>query len=297
MIDKKDVELSEYGAGKLAAHESLKYIRDQEKIKPWAKITGLTLLGLAIAITVMKDDPPATQAPKNGSEFQTPSINGNQPDIESSVYNRGDDVRQTKSDKRKTPKTALKLSGPKLIARSIKIKVPPGTETKATLMTGASNGLVKVKLKEDVIVAGESFLAAGTILLGTGSSTDDRLFVHFTKAISDDASVESIEAEIADASDKSMGLKGSFWSTHGGRIAASAGLNFLAGASEALEDTQGEQGAVVAKPTVRNAVLNGSARAALEESNQVASKYKNSPPSVEIRVGTEVAIIFTDSGS
>ncbi len=297
MSDKKDVELSEYGAGKIAAHESFKYIRDQEKIKPWAKITGLALVGLAITITVLKDDNPAHQASKNGSEFQTPSINGNQPNFENSVYNRGDDVRQTESDKRRTPKSALKLSGPKLIARSVKIKVPPGTETNAILMTGASNGLVKVKLKEDVIVAGENFLTAGTILLGTGSSTDDRLFVHFTKAITDDANVASIEAEIADASDKSMGLKGSFWSTHGGRMAASAGLNFLSGASEALEDTQGEQGAVVAKPTVRNAVLHGTARAALEESNQVASKYKNSPPAVEIRAGTEVAIIFTDNGS
>lgn len=294
MSEKEGVELSQYGAGKKAIHESLKYIRDQEKVAPWAKRAGFAILALALIITVCKEDPTPPSAQDNGS-ISPPSMDGDQPSIDLTSYNRGDDVRRGGAEKR-TPGVVVRLTGPKLIQRSVKIKVPPGTEAKAVLVTGASNGLVKVKLREDVSVGGENFLSAGAILLGQGTTTEDRLFVHFTKAVTDDATVATIEGEIADGVDKTLGLKGSFWSTHGGRIAAGAGLNFIAGASEALQDTQGQQGAVVTKPTVRNAILNGTARAALEESNEIASKYKNAPPAVQIRAGTEVVIIFTDNG-
>lgn len=295
MSEKEGVELSQYGAGKMAVHESLKYIRDHEKVNPWAKRIGYALLAVAAVIVVCKDNStPSTD--QGSSQLPPPSIDGNQPAIDLSAYNRGEDVRRFGAERRNAPGAAVKLSGPKLIPRSVKIKVPPGTEAKAILVTGASNGLIKVKLQEDVNVAGENFLSAGTVLIGQGSSTDERLFVRFTRAVMEDGAVSAVEGEIADAKDKSIGLKGSFWSRHGGRIAAGAGLNFIAGASQALQDTHGEQGAVVAKPTLRNAVLNGTARAALEESNEIASKYKNSPPAIEIRAGTEVAVIFTDNG-
>lgn len=297
MTEKEGVELSQYGAGKKAIHDSLRYIRDQEKIGSWAKRAGLVVLALAVLIAVFKDDPQPPPPAQDNGPLAPPSVDGSQSAIDLAPYNRGDDVRRAGAERQRVPGgVVVRLSGPKLIPRSVKIKVPPGTEAKAMLMTGASNGLVKVKLHEDVNVAGESFLAAGTVLIGQGSSTDDRLFVHFSKAVGEDGSVAGIEAEIADGTDKTVGLKGSFWSTHGGRIAAGAGLNFVAGASEGLQDTQGESGAVVAKPTVRNAILNGTARAALDESNEVASRYKNAPPAVEIRAGTEVVIIFTDNG-
>lgn len=296
MSEKQNVEVAQYGAGRLKVHESLKYIREQDRIAPIAKQLGIGLLVVSFILVALKKDPAPPQAAADNTPFPAPSVTGAQSYVESMVYDRGNDARRYESDRRRAPPQSTKLSGPKLIPRSVKLRVPPGTEEKGILMTGASNGLVKVKLKEDVIVAGETFLMAGTVLIGSGSTNDDKLFVHFNKAVSDDATVSAIEAEIADATDKSVGLKGSFWATHGSRIAIGAGLNFLAGASEALQDTQGEQGAVVAKPTARNAVLHGTAKAALDESNDVASKYKNAPPAVEIRAGTEVAIIFTDNG-
>lgn len=298
MSEKEGVELSKYGAGKKAIHESLMYIREQEKLGPIAKRAGLAFFIVAALVIFFKKDPESPPPAPNGGGFSAPSVDWSQPslDLSSFQYNRGDDVRQSRREKPGVASAPTRLSGPKLIPRSVKIKVPPGTEAKAVLVSGASNGLVKVKLKGDVSVAGENFLVAGTTLIGQGSSTDERLFVHFTKAVTEDGSVLSIEAEITDGEDKTVGLKGSFWATHGGRIAAGAGLNFIAGASVALQDTQGEQGAVVTKPTVRNAILNGTAKAALEESTEMASKYKNAPPAIEIRAGTEVGVIFTDNG-
>lgn len=116
------------------------------------------------------------------------------------------------------------------------------------------------------------------------------------RLLTQDSTVSSIDAEIADASDKSIGLKGSFWSTHGEPYCYWSRLEFLAGASEALQENHGEQGVMVTKPTMRNAILHGTAKAALEESNTVVSDYKNEGPKIEIRAGTEVIIIFTDNG-
>jgi hypothetical protein len=47
---------------------------------------------------------------------------------------------------------------------------------------------------------------------------------------------------------------------------------------------------------MRNALLNGTAEVALEESNQIASQYRNSAPVIEVRVGTEFYLFFADNG-
>jgi type IV secretory pathway VirB10-like protein len=295
--EKNVIEISTYGAGRRSLDDSLKYQRTQAKTVTRIKVICATVSTLIVAISPFKKGPDLV-APPSQSELPTPSIDGNQPNIDLSLYNRGDEARRAESasHKKAGSKTTVHLTGPKLIPRSVKIRVPPGTSVKAILVTGASNGLTKALLKEDVTVAGESYLNSGTTLIGTGVSTDDRLFVHFTRAVLEDGSVLNIEAEIADQSDQTVGLKGSFWANHAGRIAAGAGLNFIAGASVALEDTQGQQGAVVTSPTVRNAILGGTAKATLEESNEIASKYKNSPPAIQIKPGTEVVIIFIENG-
>lgn len=295
MTEKPGVEISSYGAGKTSLHESLKYLRNQEKVLPRLKIAAAVVVVLSFAFAILKKDPEVI-APSHQHTVPPPSMDGNQPTIDLSAYDRGSDARRASGAPRGKAGPAVRLPGPKLIPRSVKIKVPPGTAVKAILVTGASNGLVKVKLKEDVTVAGESYLNTGATLVGTGSSTEDRLYVHFTRAVFEDGSVSTIEAVIADLSDQTVGLKGSFWATHGSRIAAGAGLNFIAGASVAMQDTQGQQGAVVTTPTVRNAILGGTAKAALEESNSMASKFKNAPPAIEIKPGTEVVIIFVESG-
>lgn len=296
MTEKPSVEISSYGAGKTSLHESLKYLRNQEKVLPRLKIAAGLVVVLSFAFAILKKDPD-TIAPSGQHTVPPPSVDGNQPKVDLSAYDRGSDARRSAAGApRGKMGSGVRLPGPKLIPRSVKIKVPPGTAVKAILVTGASNGLVKVKLKEDVSVAGETYLSTGATLVGTGSSTEDRLYVHFTRAVLEDGSVSTVEAEIADQSDQTVGLKGSFWATHGTRIAAGAGLNFIAGASVAMQDTQGQQGAVVTNPTVRNAILGGTAKAALEESNDIASKFKNAPPAIEIKPGTEVVIIFVESG-
>ncbi|MBC7421479.1 MAG: TrbI/VirB10 family protein [Bdellovibrio sp.] len=61
--------------------------------------------------------------------------------------------------------------------------IPPGAETFAVLLSGATNGMVKAQLTEALKVDGVSLLDAGTLLIGEGQSSDERLFVRFNKAV------------------------------------------------------------------------------------------------------------------
>ena len=88
-----------------------------------------------------------------------------------------------------------KLHGPQLLNRPNNFKVPPGTFAKAVLLSGASNGPVRAQLTEPVSLNGETLIDEGSILLGMGQSTEERLFIHFTKIVLKDGSSETIDAQ------------------------------------------------------------------------------------------------------
>ena len=294
-VKESKVEQVSYGAGKKTFEGSLTYIRSSEKNTELTRISGIVLAAIGLLLALMRETP-QKEAIKDAQGFDVPAIGSHQGDPTKGEYNRGQDAKNIDFKNKNQALSQIKLTGPKLFVRNLKINIPPGIEVRAKLINGASNGLVKAKLLDDVVAAGELFLNAGTIIIGQGSSTEDRLFIRFDKAVLEDGSVSKLQAEAADFSDRTMGLKGSKISSHAIKMAARAGLNFLAGASIALEDTHGEQGAVVAKPTVRNAALQGTAKAAIEEANDIASQYKSAPPILAVKAGTEIIIIFTDEG-
>jgi hypothetical protein len=104
--------------------------------------------------------------------------------------------------------------------------------------------------------------------------------------------MDAIEAEAADPSDESPGLKGSRLGSRATKLAASIGLNFITGAAEALQDSQGQQGVVIRAPSARNAILQGTARASLDESQEVLHEMRNSHPEIAVSVGTEILVTF-----
>ncbi len=289
------VEEISYESGKKTFEQSLNYAKELKKNTDLARISGIAIGLFGIIMLFLRNDPPPEEV-KDAQGFGVPSMSYQQVDLKKGQYSRVEDLKNVEQKDRAKSVSKIKLSAPKLITRGVKIKIPPGIEVRAQLMNGASNGLVKAKLLDDVVAAGELFLNAGTVVIGQGASGEDRLFIKFHKAVLEDGSVSQLQGEAADASDKIMGLKGSKIASHATKMAASAGLNFLAGASAALEDTQGEQGAVVTKPTMRNAILHGTAKAAVEEANNIASQYKNAPTILAVKAGTEILVIFNDDG-
>ena len=163
---------------------------------------------------------------------------------------------------------------------------------KATLRSGASNGPVRAEITEGLSVAGELLIPSGTIILGQGQSGDERLMIHFRQMIFPDGAVESVEAEVCDAADKIVGLKGSRVNSQALKLAMGIGLNFAGGASDALQDSTGEYGAVVRPPSLRNAMLNGAGTAALAQSREIMSDVKNKPAIYEVPAETPVLVLF-----
>lgn len=291
----ESVEMISEGKAKKTFLENFSYIRREANQGKRFKIAGVLMAIIAIGISFFRGEPEKEIEPN--APMSIPSVGQEQVDPTKNSYSRAEDAKQLDENSR-SPKegTPLKLSGPKLIVRSRNLQIPPGTLVRSELVTGASNGVVKAVLKDAVRVNGETLIEAGSIIIGRGASTEDRLFVSFTKVLHKDGDISQIGAEAADSSDKMVGLKGSKLASRAIKLAANVGLKFLAGATQALQETEGQSGATVRKPTMKNALLNGTAEAALEESNQIASEYKNSTPVIEVKAGTEFFLFFADNG-
>jgi fluoride ion exporter CrcB/FEX len=188
---------------------------------------------------------------------------------------------------------AVKLAGPQLVARPRNLAaIPPGSLLKATLVSGASNGLAKAQLEEPLVVNGDILIENGAILVGQGSSADERLMVTFSQVVFRDGSFGNIQAQACDASDQIVGLKGSKVGNKAINIAGSVGLGFVGGLAEGFQDTQGQQGATVRPPSRRNALLNATATTALEQSRNLMSDLKERKPVIEVPAGTGICVLF-----
>jgi hypothetical protein len=221
------------------------------------------------------------------------------PEMGGHSYNRAEEAKQMAAQAqngRSQKSAAIHYEGPALIVRPRDIQIPPGTMVKARLTSGGGNARVKAVLLESVIAQGETLIEQGSTFLGQGSSTEDRLTIQFTKLINRDGSVNPIHAEADDLSDKSAGLKGSVVSSRGGKLAASIGLNFISGATEALQDSEGQFGATIHPPNVKDAALQGTAQASLEQSREMMDEMKNTKIEVRVPDGTDFYLLFTDEG-
>ena len=119
--------------------------------------------------------------------------------------------------------------------------------------------------------------------------------IRFSQVVHQDGAFETIDGQACDAEDKIPGLKGSKVGNQAIKLATGIGLNFVGGMTTALQDTQGEAGAVVAKPTLKNAMLNGAATATLDQGREVMSDIRNKQPVIEVPAGTPVYILFQGS--
>jgi len=197
-----------------------------------------------------------------------------------------------KSVARATGNVVRKFTAPQVVARPRNVAIPPGAMVNATLISGASNGLVRAELTDSLTQSGETLLEEGTVLVGQGSSTEERLFISFTQAVFRDGSLATIEAQACDRKDKIVGLKGSKLGNKLVNVLGSIGLGFVGGFSEGLQDIQGQQGVAVRTPSLKNALLNGTATTALEQSKNLMSDLKEQRPIIEVQADEPICVIF-----
>jgi hypothetical protein len=176
-------------------------------------------------------------------------------------------------------------------------QIPPGAEAHAVLLSGATNGLIKARLSQPLRVDGISILDAGTILVGDGRSTEERLFINFTKAVFRDGKFIRISAQAYELTDQILGLKGSRVGDYTMKLAASSGLYFISGMAAGLKQQDALMPGQVARPTVGDAALTGVSTAAGEQAKQYLEEMKNKAPIIEVKAGTEFILTFDGGGN
>jgi type IV secretory pathway VirB10-like protein len=186
----------------------------------------------------------------------------------------------------------IRYGGLQSIARPRAAHVPPGSLVKAVLVSGASNGPVRAELKEALQVNGETLLPEGAALLGSGQSTEDRLFIHFTKVVFRSGDAESIDAAAVDGNDKIAGIRGSKVGHYAVKLASAIGLNFVSGMAEGLQDKEAVGQSVVNRADAKNALLNGASHASLDLANETMTDLKNKPSILEVEAGREILVLF-----
>lgn len=170
--------------------------------------------------------------------------------------------------------------------------IPPGTEGRAVLITGGTNGLVKARLTEAVKVDGSAVLESGITLIGRGRSTEERLYIDFKRAVLRDGKTLSISAEGYDTSDSMLGLKGSRVGDMGLKLAATSGLNFLSGMAVGLQAPAYDSLGHPIHPSAGDAALSGVSQAAGEEAKEIMENAKNRQPVIEVPAGTSLLLMF-----
>lgn len=173
--------------------------------------------------------------------------------------------------------------------------IPAGAEVEAELRSGGTNGMVKAALTEDLSVSGDLLLPKKTVLIGQGSSSEERLYIAFRKAILPDQTVMKIGALAYDGNDRLLGMKGKKVSDYAFRLAASAGLIFLGGMADGLRNDYSSNPFEQRRTTMRDAALNGVSTATSDMSRQTMEGMKNQEARVEVAHSTRLLIIFGDT--
>ncbi len=209
-----------------------------------------------------------------------------------SAVSQGDDSHRGSPRSGSRRGKAHAFSGPELHVRPKLEHIPPGSLVRAVLASGGSNGPVRAVAKESLRLSGETLIPEGTVFLGQGQSGKSRLLIRFTKMVFRDGTTQDIAAQAVDGIDHIAGLQGSSVGSGALRLMTGIGLNFVGGFGSALQDNEAVGMQAMKKASLKNALLNGSATAALDQSKEMMSTLRNEAPVFEVPEGTEIGILI-----
>lgn len=285
-LGKDDGLKKRWGSDKILYRKEGKKLSINTRVTAW--MFGLLVLvgsSYSVISEFFKPTPSDNSNPIGFNDSMTPNSGNIQVPAGTSEFNRP----RTLSDR---PKVVVYYSAPQVIGRPNLGKMPPGLMVKAKFTTGASNGPLKAVLVEPLSINGEDIAPEGTVLVGSGSSGEDRLSVQFTKLVFQDGKFQNIQAQACDLSDQTAGVKGKKISKYAMLVATGAGLNFLGGLAEGLQETEVQNGQPVKKSDLKNAALNGASKAALSQSQEVLTDLKNKKSVIQVDSGAAFYVLF-----
>jgi len=288
--DKNDIFVEETQEPNIATRFGFQQLSSPSSSRT-VKLSVAAVIVCVVAIFLIKSpDAPESQStvkvPENAQVSEHQNLN-------LSEYSQTAESEKIQDqNKKRTAGIIVRFPGLQKIDRRSGQKVPPGSIIRAVLVTGASNGSVRAEAKESLRVQGETLIPEGTVLLGSGQSTEERLFIRFSQLVFKDGTSQSIQAQAADSSDKTVGLKGSKVGRYALKYAAAVGLNFASGMAEGFQDHDVVNNQVVSRPDAKNALLNGASKSALEMANETMTDLKNNAPVIQVESGKEILILF-----
>lgn len=254
------------------------------------KIMAYITLALILAVFVTGILGKRKIVGKNSKELSSPPLNREVPLTVPRILNNSDNVNVI-SRKNVDYSNQRKIKVLTLRALS---EIPVGSETKAVLVSGGTDGIVKAKLTQSLIVDGEPLIPENSILFGKGKSGEERLYIEFNKVIFPSGESFQILAQSFDPTDKIQGLKGAIVGTRAKKMGMAMGLGFLGGMADGMRETSGSSLFTNQKPTVKDAALSGASKAALDQSEAYLEEMKKSPNIIEVKSGTEFIIIIDE---
>ncbi len=247
-------------------------------------VIGSTVVGLIVVVMVIKDQQKPIEIREGDRTLvKVPELIPSQ-SPEEVMRRNGPMVSSGKRTSRQI------FFGPEVVMRNLKT-IPPGSFFTARLLTGASNGPVRAEAVEPLSFNGERYFDSGTLLLGNGSSGDDRLLIRFDRIVKRDGTVLQLDAQVFDRDDKLPGLKGNRISSEATKLGTGIGLNFVGGMTDALQDTTVQGGVPIRTNSVRNAFLRGASAAALDEAKDLISHARDKAPVIEVEAGRLIWIM------
>jgi hypothetical protein len=138
-------------------------------------------------------------------------------------------------------------------------------------------------------------IPSGSILSGQFSygGNGDKVFIVFHRLDTSDGKIQKVNARALDSQDYSSGVRGERYSENGIKIASQMGLSMFAGMTDTLTDKEAlgmGANAVQAKPTMKNALLQGMSKAAQDEAGRTASEIQSLKDYVVVTEGKEIIV-------
>jgi hypothetical protein len=251
-------------------------------------VVVIALMALIMVVMWITSKPPRDQ--KSGQALPSPAMSRDDPVLGPKLLTERD---LTNVIRPRLPDRSVLGKIRVFSLRSI-FEIPIGAEVKATLESGATDGIVKAKITDPLLVDGEPILPSGAVLFGKGKSGEERLSVEFKKVILPSGESFPIRAQAFDASDRILGLKGAIVGTKTKKIASAMAFGFLGGMADGLQETGGASILYGRRPTMRDAALAGASKAALDQSQMYLEDLKRSPNVIHVKSGEPIVVIFDE---
>lgn len=185
------------------------------------------------------------------------------------------------------PEQKVMLAGSKLVAfllNSIDTRSPRPVRARI-LRGGESNG---IEIERGAVLTGQYSYG------GSGN----RVFIVFSSVTTPDGELRRIQAHALDSASYTAGIDGETHSDGTAKTVAGLGLSMLSGMADVLtekESVGSTYGSIQAKPTMRNALLQGVARSSQEQISRTMNAVDSSNDYVIVPEGQEMIVELIES--